>query len=245
MKSKTVVVSGCNRGIGKSVTLKLLKEGAHVIGCLRDEKKNFKFIENLNQDYPGQFTYYSFNFDKEDEVKKKAQQIINDNLTIDSLVNNVGVLHNSLFLMTKMNDLKNIFQINFFSVFLFTQIIIKKIIKSDTPSIVNVISNAATDGGIGRSAYCTSKSALMTLTKVISQEFSKFNLRINNIAPGLTNTEMMTTSSSQEYIDKYLEGIILKRPASTEEIANVIYFLLSPESSFINATTINVDGGKF
>lgn len=245
MDVMTTVVTGCNRGIGKSITLKLLKNNHKVIGCMREEKKNQLFIEEIKEKYPNRFNCYFFDFNNEKDVKLNANKIIKENQHIDSLVNNVGILSNDIFLMTKLETLKEVFQINFFSTFLFTQIIIKKIIKSNNPSIVNIISNAATDGGVGRSAYCTSKSALMSLTKVLSQEFAKFKLRVNNIAPGLTDTEMMTEQSSENHVNKYLENIILKRPAIPSEIANVIYFLLSDQSSFINGTTITVDGGKF
>ena len=110
-------------------------------------------------------------------------------------------------------------------------------------SIINISSSAAIEANQGRSAYASSKSALTTLSKVMSKELSNFNIRVNAIAPGLTNTDMMQKSTSEKYLSETINRISQKRVAEPEEIANSVLFLASDLSSYINGQIIQVDGG--
>ena len=146
--------------------------------------------------------------------------------------------------MTKIEDMRKIFEINFFATFLFSQYIVKLMIKNKSQSsIINISSSAAIEANQGRSAYAASKSALTTLSKVMSKELSNFNIRVNIIAPGLTNTDMMLKSTSEKYLSETINRISQKRVAEPEEIANSVLFLASDLSSYINGQIIQVDGG--
>ena len=126
---------------------------------------------------------------------------------------------------------------------LFSQIIIKKMIKNKIGSIVNITSSAAIDANEGRLAYVTSKASIMSASKVLARELASFNIRSNCVAPGLTDTLLMKESTKQEFIDKTIENLMIKRIAKPKEIANVILFLASDLSSYITGQTIRVDGG--
>ena len=117
-------------------------------------------------------------------------------------------------------------------------------IKTNGPkSIVNISSSSGLDNNLGRSVYAASKASGISLASTISKELAPFNIRVNTIAPGLTDTEMMRNSTKKEYLDKALENISLKRIGRPEEIANVVFFLCSELSSYINGQVIRVDGG--
>ena len=145
--------------------------------------------------------------------------------------------------MTPIEKFKEIFQINYFSQIIFTQQIIKNMIKNKNGSITYISSTSGIDGNEGRGAYSDSKAAIISKSKVLSKELGIFNIRVNSIAPGLTNTSMMTENTSKEKIKSIIENLSLKRFAEPNEIANTALFLSSDLSSYITGQTIRVDGG--
>ena len=145
--------------------------------------------------------------------------------------------------MTSLNKIKDIFETNLFSHLLFTQYLIKIMIKQKNGSIINISSSAAIEGNEGRIAYASSKSALITSSKVMSRELGIHNIRVNTIAPGLTATEMMKESTPDDVLNKVLERIPMKRIGEPKEIASVALFLSSELSSYITGQVIRVDGG--
>ena len=145
--------------------------------------------------------------------------------------------------MTKIEKIKQIFDINFFSQLEFTQIIIKKMLKNKGSSIINISSTAALDPVQGRIAYSASKSALISFSQILSKELSKFNIRVNVIAPGLVDTDLMHESHSEEIINKVLRNTSVNRLGQASEIANLALFLSSNLSSYINGQVIRIDGG--
>ena len=154
------------------------------------------------------------------------------------------ILENSLFQMTTKKSLKKIFDINFFSQFFLTQIYLKLLNNSKNGSIVFVSSNSSIDNPIGRVAYSSSKAAINSLAVTLSRESGVKNLRVNAILPGLTNTKMANNFTKKEAINEYINNVSLKRIAQPDEISNVITFLCSDNSSFINGQLIKVDGGR-
>ena len=145
--------------------------------------------------------------------------------------------------MTSIEKFKKIFQINFFSQIAFTQQIIKNMIKNKSGSIVYVSSTSGIEGNEGRSAYSSSKAAIISKVKVMSKELGAFNIRVNAIAPGLTNTRMMNENTSIKKINDVTKDLSLKRFGEPNEIGNTALFLSSDLSSYITGQTIRVDGG--
>jgi 3-oxoacyl-[acyl-carrier protein] reductase len=165
--------------------------------------------------------------------------------SVDCLVNNAGVTHNALFEMSKEDDLRRVMEINFFSVYFFTQYIVRLMRKSGG-SIVNISSVVGSDGHRGQSAYGASKAAVDTLTKTLSQELSGRGIRANAVAPGMTETDMVTTLSDatrDNAIHEVAELVPMGRFGRPEEIADVALFLASDCSSFITGQIIRADGG--
>ena len=116
-------------------------------------------------------------------------------------------------------------------------------VKNKKGSILYISSSSALDGNEGRSAYSSAKSALITQSKVLSRELGIYNIRVNTIAPGLTDTDMMKENTAPKIIKDVLSRVALKRTASPEEIANVALLLSSDLSSYITGQVIRVDGG--
>ena len=145
--------------------------------------------------------------------------------------------------MTSIKKLKELFETDFFSQTLFTQYILKSMIKKKSGSILYISSSSALDGNEGRSAYASAKAAMIAQAKVLSREVGIYNIRVNAIAPGLNNTDMMKKNTPEEILNEVTSRISLKRIANPEEIANVALLLSSDLSSYITGQVIRVDGG--
>ena len=246
LKDKVAVVSGASGDIGKKILEKFSNEGSNIYALVRniEDKEFIEFTENLKKKNNNKISIIHLDLEKEETIKSSFDLIKKDNTSIDILVNNAGTVTNSLFQMTSLKSLRNIFEINFFSQFLLTQIYLKLLNKSKKGSIVFVSSNSANENPVGRSAYSASKAALNSLTKTISKEMGVKNLRVNAVLPGLTDTKMAKNFTKDDAIDEYLNNVTLKRIAKTSEIANVIAFLASDKSSYINGQLITIDGGR-
>ncbi len=123
------------------------------------------------------------------------------------------------------------------------QLIIKKMKKTKNGSIINLSSSSSLENNIGSSIYASSKSALETISKVISREVGRYNIRVNVVQPGLVETKSMRKKHTDELINQYISKISLKNIANTRDIANLILFLASDNSSHITGQVIKINGG--
>ena len=246
LKNKNIILTGSSSGIGLAILEALAKNGANIFACARKESKKFnQKIDEFSDKYQIEIIPIYFDFQNEKEIKNAIKNIRNYKKQIDGLVNNAGFIHTSLFAMTPIKFFKDVFEVNYFSQMLFLQYIVKFMIKDKSGSIVNISSSAAIFANKGLSAYASAKSALITSTQVLAKEVGEYNIRVNSIAPGFTDTKLMHSSISQEEIKEELKKISLKRIANPFEIANVALFLLSNMSSYVTGEVIRVDGGMF
>ena len=244
LQNKTVVVTGCNRGIGKKILEVFSANGATIYACVRNITEEFKtYLNEIKNKFNNQIIPIQFDLNDENQIKMAANNVLLSNPSIDILVNNAATIHTALFQMTSIKKLKEVFETDFFSQALFTQYILKSMIKNKTGSILYISSTSALDGNEGRSAYSSAKASMIAQAKVLSREVGKYNIRVNTIAPGLTDTDMMRKNTSNEIIDEVTSRISLKRIADPEEIAKVALFLSSDLSSYITGQVIRVDGG--
>jgi len=244
LKNKVAVVTGCSKGIGNKIVQIFSENGATVFACAREINNKFKSnlkaieIKTNNKIIP-----IRLDLGKEDQIKNASDKILSENKSIDILINNAGIIHTSNFHMTTSDKLKEIFEINFFSQSKFTQYISKSMIKNKKGNIIYVSSTSGIDSNQGRSAYSSSKAAIISQSKALSRELGIYNIRVNSVAPGLTNTSMMKNNTSEKIISEVIDHLALKRIAEPEEIANTVLFLASDLSSYISGQTIRVDGG--
>jgi len=178
----------------------------------------------------------------ENQIKNEINKL-NKKVKLNILINCAGSASGSIFELTSKKKLKEAFEINFFSHLKLTQRLMKILIKNKKGSIINISSNAAKECDAGRLAYASSKSALITFTKVLSKELGNFNIRVNAIAPGLTNTDMMAKGISKQVLDAAINRVALKRPADPKEISDVATFLASDLSSYVSGEVLYVTGG--
>jgi 3-oxoacyl-[acyl-carrier protein] reductase len=243
LQSKTAVITGCNRGIGKALLEVFAENGADIFACVRKETDEFTEIkENLESKTGVTITPVYFDFAVSEQVKAGIKTIMSAKKKIDVLVNNAGVATGSVFHMTSLQNMKQEFEINFFSQILFTQSISRYMSRFRSGSIINIASVAGLREDAGTTSYGSSKAALMFVTKTIATELGVMNIRVNAIAPSLTMTDMFDQTDEKSR-NKLIKSSALKRPAEAFEIANVALFLASDLSSYVTGQLLRVDGG--
>ena len=243
-KKKYIIITGCNKGIGKATLEDFAKNGANIFACVRSDTQNFKnFVNQLKKKYKIKIHIIQLDLSKKSSISKCVNKIFKISRNIDVIVNNAGMLFNSLFLMTSEKQLGEIFQVNYFSQIYLTQLIAKGMIKNKSGNIIFVSSTSGINGDYGRFAYSGSKAAIINTVKTLSKELSSFNIRVNSISPGLTDTDLMKQNTKENIIQEEVAKIPLKRIASVKEISKTILFLASEDSSYINGQNIIVDGG--
>lgn len=244
LKSKTAVITGANRGIGKKIVEEFALNQSNILACARKRDESFEnFIFEVSEKFNVEIKPVYFDFENRQEMINQTKDIILKEDKIDILINNASSIETSLFEMTKISNMKKIFDINYFNQVEFTQLIVKKLKKSSSGSIVNISSTSARDGNVGRLSYASSKGAIETFTKVIANELARYKIRANSISPGPTNTRMMNENTPNQLAEKIKDNIPMKRFAEVEDIANVALFLSSEMSIYITGQNFRVAGG--
>ncbi len=244
LKKKNVIITGSNKGIGKAALEDFAKFGANIFACVRKPNKDFeKLTHNLEKKNKVKIEIVELDLSKKESISNCVKNIFKKQNNIDILINNAGMLFNSLFQMTSENKLNEIFNVNYFSQIFLTQIVSRGMIKNKKGNIIFVASTSGINGDEGRFAYSATKSAIINSTKTLSKELSRYNIRVNSISPGLTKTDLMTNNTKKEIIENEIKKISLKRVAEPQEISNVLLFLASEKSSYVNGQNITVDGG--
>ena len=244
LNEKVAVITGCNGGIGYEILKLFYKHNVKkIFACVRNlnDKLNQE-LKKINTDN-NIVEIIECDFSREEDVKKASELILSKTDKIDIIVNNAATISTALFQMTTVQSVKKTFEINFFHQFRFTQIISKSMIKKKYGNIVFIASSSAQDGNPGRSTYSSSKAAIISLSKTLSREYGKENIRVNCISPGPINTEMLIKNSPKSIIEEIVDRSSLKRLGSPEEVANLVLFLCSDLSSFITGQNIRIDGG--
>lgn len=243
LQDKTAVITGCNRGIGKAILEDFVKHGSNVFAVIRTENPDFtKYCEELSEQYQVWINPVYADYADEEQVKSAAKEILQKKLPIDVLVNNIGIANPlNMLAMTRMETIKEAFQINLFSSLLFTQLISKNMMRNKKGSIIFLSSSAAYDGG-ANIEYSASKAAVIGSVRRLAKELGAFGIRVNAVAPGLTATDMGNSMSPEDEAIAVSMNV-MKRKGEPEEIADAVTFLASDMSRFMTGQVLRVDGG--
>ena len=239
---KVVFVTGGSRGIGKAIALKYAQNGYNVVINYVSDKTN---VEELQKEFTKlnvECLIEKADVSKSEEVEKIVKKAIEKFNKIDVLVNNAGITRDGLLMRMKEEDFDKVIEINLKGTFLITKSVIPYMLKKRDGKIINLASVVGVTGNAGQCNYSASKAGIIGFTKSIAKELAWRNIRANAIAPGFIDTDM-TSILSDEVKDSINVQIPMKRMGTTQEIANVAYFLGCEESSYITGQVINIDGG--
>ena len=244
MNEKNVFITGANGGIGRKTVEKFAENGCNIVAQVRNENEDFNdFCQEIEKKYNIWIKKIYFDLTNETEIKSALQDFVKMKIDIDVLVNNAGMPHAGLFQMTPMSVIHNVFNVNYFALLQITQIISRLMSKRKSGTIVNLASISGIDIDAGNCAYGASKAAVILFTKTAAKELARYNIRVNAVAPGPTETKLVKAMDEIE-VDKVIKSSSLSRIAKPEEIADVIFYLASENSSYITGQIIRVDGGK-
>ena len=240
MKGKNIIITGANRGIGKV----LAKAGTNVWACMRKESESFiMWKAELERVHNVWIKLVYFDITDGESLNIGIKKILDENLKIDILINNAGISTVGLLSQTKIEDVKVLFDTNYFSMLNIIQKISKKMIRQRSGVIINMGSIAGIEPQPGKIAYGSSKAAVLFMTQCLAKELGPLGIRVNAIAPGPIETEMIQQYNTEQLKQLSVESS-LRRLGKTEEIAQVALFLASERASYINGAIIKVDGGR-
>lgn len=244
LQNRTAIVTGSNRGIGKAIVGLFAEHGADIWACARQPDEQCEgALEQLARRHGVTITPVYFDLADPAQIKSGMNTILAARRPIDILVNNAGVVAESkLFQMTPIQTMEDVFRVNFFAPMLLTQYVSRQMARQKSGSVVNIASIAGMDGEPAQVEYVASKAALIGATKKLANELGAAGIRVNAVAPGLTETDM-AGYMNPEVMRAVLSRTIMQRLGQPSEIAAAVLFLASTLSSFMTGQVIRIDGG--
>ena len=240
---KIALVTGASRGIGKSIALKLAKtRNFFIIGTSTTREK----VEELNDMFQsnsllGQGKFLDLG---KTNLSKFFNEIHAENKKISVLINNAGISDDNLFIKISERQLKHTIEINLLETFKLTQLAVKDMMKQKWGRVISISSVAARMGNKGLTHYSASKAAVEGFSRSLAIEVAKLNITVNAVSPGFIKTDM-TKNLPQSLVDEMCKSVPINRLGEVDDIASIVNFLASEESSYITGETINVNGGLY
>ncbi len=246
LKDQNAIVTGAGSGIGFAILSKFAKNGANVWALVHKQTPELEAqLNQIAQENNVWIRPVEFDLMDEGTVKKSFKKILSEGGKIDILVNCAGIVNAKTLGMTSLDEMRQSMNANFFMPSLIMQLVSRKMMRQKSGNIINIISRSAPEYRSGAYAYGSSKMALLWGTKAAGKELALYGIRVNGIAPGLTETKLGTGRQSEESIEQYISSNNIKRPAQPDEIASTVLFLASDMSSYVSGQIIYCDGGRY
>lgn len=234
LKNKVCLVTGAGKGIGRAVVDVFLKEGAFVYAndCVNGSLDDLKDNTNISIMY--------FDVVDEPSCKKAILQIMKEKGCLDVLVNNAGIMEDALIGTISRKLMEKLFSVNVFGSMQLLQLASKLMIKQHSGSIINLSSIVGITGNPGQLVYSATKGAIIAMTKTAAKELGSRGIRVNAVAPGMIDTDMMR-SVGEYHLQKHINNIPVKKLGQPIDIANACLYLASDMSAYVNGEILQVD----
>lgn len=244
LKGKNAIVTGGRKGIGRQIVERLAEQGVNLWVSSREE--NAAFEEDMRQladKYNVWIRPVYFDMLNLEETQSVVKSILAEKKPIDILINNAGVAYSGMLAMQSMQMFRDTFEVNFFGPMLITQLVSRAMIRQKQGNIINIASVSGCENYGGNVSYGASKAALIWATRELSKELAPFQIRVNAVSPGTTRTDMEQNRTEKQMND-VIERTAMGRVAEADEIARVVLFLVSDQSSYMTGQNVIVDGGR-
>lgn len=242
LKDKTVIISGATRGIGRAIAVELAREGANISFSFKKSDLQAKQLEKEIKDIGA--SVKSFKTDIRDfaAVKSWVEQTREVFGTLDIVINNAGIINDKALALMDPEDWHDVINTNLDGTFNLTRASIITLIKQKSGTIINITSVSGIVGVSRQTNYSASKAGIIGFTKSLAKEVAPYNIKVNAIAPGFIETDMLN-DLKEEYLAELTKQIPFKRFGSPQDVAKVVKFLVSEDAHYITGQTIAIDGG--
>lgn len=242
--SKSALVTGASRGIGRSIALQLAEEGYNVaVNYAGSKDKAEAVVEEIKAKGVDSFAIQA-NVANGDEVKAMIKEVVSQFGSVDVLVNNAGITRDNLLMRMKKQEWDDVIDTNLKGVFNCIQKVTPQMLRQRGGAIINLSSVVGAVGNPGQANYVATKAGVVGLTKSSARELASRGITVNAVAPGFIVSDM-TDALSDELKDQMLEQIPLARFGEDTDIANTVAFLASDKAKYITGQTIHVNGGMY
>ncbi|HYO46256.1 MAG TPA: 3-oxoacyl-[acyl-carrier-protein] reductase [Gemmatimonadota bacterium] len=241
LRGKRALVTGGNRGIGRTIAERLAEAGADVAVFARSEESVSEAAKSLSQRGVRGLALVG-DVGSEEDVERAWSQLISEFEGLDILVNNAGITRDGLLLRMKPEDWDVVLDVNLTGAYRWCRRAIKQMVRQRAGRIVNISSIVGVIGNAGQVNYAASKAGLIGFSKALAVEVAARGITVNVIAPGFIETEM-TQGLEDLAQEEFLARIPLGRLGTTGNVADLAVFLASPMSDYITGQVICVDGG--
>lgn len=244
LKDKVAIVTGSGRGIGEATAIRFSEEGAKVV--LNDvAKDNAERVVNSIKTRGGEAIAIIADISKAEEAKRLIDETVKFFGKIDILVNNAGINRDMLIKNMGEKDWDDVIDIDLKGTFLCCKFASKYMVEKNYGKIINSSSRSYL-GNPGQANYAAAKAGVIGLTKALAKELGRYNINVNAVAPGMINTDLVKNHPKADMIiEMAIKRTPLKRIGEPIDVANVILFLASDESSFVTGDVIHITGGRF
>lgn len=240
--NKVAFITGATRGIGRQIAITLAKEGFDIAINYRKENEDLIETKKMVEDQKVKCFTVQGDVSSFEDSERMVNDIIEEFNHIDILVNNAGITKDMLLMRMKKEDFESVIGVNLVGTFNITKNVIPYMMKNRSGRIINVSSVVGISGNAGQTNYSASKAGIIGFTKSLAKEVGSRNILVNAVAPGFIETQM-TDVLKEEVKEEISKTIPLKRMGTVEDVANVVKFLASKDSSYITGQVINIDGG--
>ena len=238
-KDKKILITGATGGIGKALVKKFLSLEGNVLATGTKIEK----LDALKKEFP-KINILKFDISDHSKIEEFIENVSSQLTGLDVLVNNAGINMDNLSLRMKDDEWKKVIDVNLGSTFFLCKYAIKKMLKNNYGSIVNITSIVGHTGNLGQSNYAASKAAIIAMSKSLAIEYAKKNITINCVSPGFIQSKM--TDNIVESIKAVLTSRIpMSKLGTGEDVSNTVAFLSSDAASYITGETIHVNGGMY
>ena len=241
MDQKVAIVTGASRGIGRAVSLELADAGYFIVVNYQSNAKAAEETLTMIRDHNGDGECVRFDVSNKEQSRNAIENIISRFTRIEVLVNNAGITSDDLFLMMSENSWDSVVNTTLKGFYNVTQPVLQHMVTQKHGAIVSMASVAGIMGNRGQANYAAAKAGLIGASRSVAFEVARLGIRVNVVAPGLINTDMIR----EVPINNIKNLIPMARIGKPEEVAKVVRFLCSDDASYVTGQVISVNGGMF